>query len=288
MAPVTETLSARLTRQSGTSFYHAFRILPKEKREAIYAFYTFCREVDDCVDEAEGEGEKGLARWTEEVDRCYAGRPETPLGRELAVAVARFPIPRSVFGEIVEGCRMDLTIARYETHEDLLVYCRRVASAVGLGCIEIFGYEDPVTREYAVELGLALQLTNIVRDVSVDAARGRIYLPLADQSHFGLTESDLLEAAAEVGPASRPEVRALLAFEADRADQRYSNARRLLPRGERRSMLAAEIMGAVYRALLIEIRRRGYPLAGPRASLSRPRKIAIALRTAARVCCGLS
>ncbi len=141
---MTETLSSRLTRQSGTSFYHAFRILPAEKREAIYAFYTFCRVVDDCVDEVDGEGEPGLVRWMEEVDRCYAGQPETPLGRELAVAVARFPIPRSAFAEIVEGCRMDLTITRYETEEDLLVYCRRVASAVGLGCIEIFGYEDPV------------------------------------------------------------------------------------------------------------------------------------------------
>jgi phytoene synthase len=284
---VMETLSARLTRESGTSFYNAFRILPEQKREAIYAFYTFCRLVDDCVDDPDGEGEAGLVRWLEEVDRCYAGRPQTPLGSELAQAVARFPIPRTVFAEIIEGCRMDLTIVRYETEEDLLIYCRRVASAVGLGCIEIFGYEDPITREYAEQLGLALQLTNIVRDVSADAARGRIYLPLSDLRRFGLTEADVLAEAKLSGPCRRPEMRALLAHEADRAEERYVRARRLLPRNERRSMLAAEIMAAVYHRVLEEVRRRGYPLAGPRVSLSRWSKIALALRTVTRVYSGM-
>jgi phytoene synthase len=284
---VSETLSARLTRESGTSFYHAFRILPVEKREAIYAFYTFCRTVDDCVDEADGEGEAGLARWMDEVDRCYEGRAETPLGRELSLALSRYPIPRSVFAEIVEGCRMDLTISRYETEQDLLIYCRRVASAVGLGCIEIFGYRDPATREYAIELGLALQLTNIVRDVAADAARGRLYLPLADVRRFGLEARDVLAAARETGPARREELRCLLSFVAGQAEGHYQNARRLLPREDCRSLLAAEIMGAIYHALLVKIRKRGYPLAGPRTRLSKVRKIGIALGTAARVCWGI-
>lgn len=270
-----ESLSARLTRQSGTNFYYAFRILPAAKRSAIYALYSFCRVVDDCVDEAGGEGEAGLRRWSEEVGRCYAGTPATGLGRDLAEAVARFPIPRSCFEDIVEGCRMDLTTTRYASFEDLRLYCRRVASAVGLATIEVFGYSQPATRDYAVELGLALQLTNILRDVAVDSARGRLYLPLEDLARFGVGESELLGAAA--GGARSPAVTALLAFQADRARGHYQRARALLPAEDRRAMVSAEIMGAIYRALLEEIVRRGYPLAGPRVALSRPRKAWIAL-----------
>ncbi len=138
--------SARLTRQSGTSFYYAFRILPARKRRAIYAVYSFCRVVDDCVDEPGGEGEAGLRRWLEEVHRCYAGNPTTELGRDLAETLFEFPIPRGCFEDIVAGCRMDLTPRRYPAYADLRVYCERVASAVGLACIEIFGYADPRTR----------------------------------------------------------------------------------------------------------------------------------------------
>ena len=159
------SLSARITRESGTSFYYAFRVLSEPKRRAVYALYSFCRVVDDCVDQDGGAGEAGLAHWLEEARRCYTGRPETELGRELAEAVARFPIPRACFEEIVAGCRMDLEITRYARFEDLLVYCRRVASAVGLACIEVFGYRNPAARDYASELGVALQLTNILRDV---------------------------------------------------------------------------------------------------------------------------
>ena len=174
------SLSARIARQSGTSFYYAFRVLPAPKRRALHALYSFCRVVDDCVDEPDGGGAEGLARWLDEAQRCYAGRPQTELGRELAEAVARFPIPRACLEDIVAGCRMDLEVARYPRFEDLVVYCRRVASAVGLASIEVFGYRNPATREYASELGLALQLTNILRDVASDAERGRLYLPLED------------------------------------------------------------------------------------------------------------
>src|SRR4029453_17027235 len=142
-AGMSASASARLTRQSGTSFYYAFLILPEAKRRAIYALYAFCRVVDDCVDEPDGEREAGLARWTAELDKAYAGGPETELGRELAETVARFPIPRGAFEDIVAGCRMDLGKRRYATFADLRVYCERVASAVGLASIEIFGYDDP-------------------------------------------------------------------------------------------------------------------------------------------------
>jgi len=273
------SLSARLTRQSGTSFYYAFRILPARKRRAIYALYSFCRIVDDCVDEPDGEGEAGLRRWAEEVRRCYEGRPSTELGRDLAEALFEFPIPRGCFEDIIAGCRMDLTTKRYATFPDLRVYCERVASAVGLAAIEIFEYTDPRSRKYAVELGVALQLTNILRDVAADAARGRIYVPQADLARFGVTEAELL-AAAGGGPAS-PALRELLAFQGARARSHYELARDLLPAADRKAMTPAEIMAAVYGALLDEIVRRGYPLGG-RIGLSRPRKAWIALRTLVR------
>ena len=272
-----ETASARLTRASGTSFYYAFRILPEEKRRAIFALYSFCRVVDDCVDEPGGGGEAGLRYWLEEVDRGYRGRAETPLGKDLAWAVARFPVPRALFEEIVTGCRMDLTVRRYATFEDLRVYCSRVASAVGLASIEIFGYTSPLTREYARELGLALQLTNILRDVSVDAARGRIYVPLEDLARFGVTEEVFVGAARDGrAPAAMQE---LLTFQAARARRHHERAAELLPPVDRRAMLSARVMGAVYRELLDEIVRRGIPLGVGRVTLSRWRRLWAMART---------
>jgi phytoene synthase len=197
--------------------------------------------------------------------------------------VARFPIPRSAFEDVVAGCRMDLTTPRYATFADLRVYCERVASAVGLASIEIFGYDDPRTREYAVELGLALQLTNILRDVAADAARGRLYLPLEDLARFGVSEEEVLDAARDPAAPRGDGLSRLLAFEADRARSHYAAAASRLPQRDRRSMLAAEIMGAIYREVLEEWARRGYPVGGPRVQLARPRKIWIALRTIPRV-----
>lgn len=271
-----QTASARLTRASGTSFYYAFRILPEAKRRAIFALYSFCRSVDDCVDEAGGEGEAGLQRWMTEVDRCYAGQPTTPLGSDLAEALARFPIPRNCFEAIVEGCRMDLTTNRYASFEELRLYCSRVASAVGLASIEIFGYRNPRTREYATELGLALQLTNILRDVGVDAEKGRLYLPLGDLKRFGVAEEELLRAAREGRTTAA--ITKLLAFQGDRAREHHERAGALLPAEDRRAMLSARIMGAVYRGLLDEIVRRGYPLGASKVALSKPRKAWLALR----------
>jgi phytoene synthase len=282
---MSSSLSARLTRKSQSNFYYAFLALSEERRRGIYALYSFCRAVDDCVDEEGGGGAAGLDRWEEELDRCYAGTAETELGRELAETVARFSIPRSALDDIVTGCRMDLTERRYPTFAALRLYCERVASAVGLASIEIFGYTNPRTREYAVELGLALQLTNILRDVAPDASRGRLYLPLEDLTRFGVGEEELLTVA-DPGAPRRPEIGALLAFEADRAREHYAVALERLPPEDRRAMLAAQIMGSIYRAILEELARRGYPIGGERVRLGRPRRAWIALRTAARVYAG--
>jgi 15-cis-phytoene synthase len=257
-------------------------MLPAPKRRAIYAVYSFCRVLDDCVDEPTGEGEAGLRRWLDEVSRCYAGRPTTDLGRDLAEALFQFPIPRACFEQIVSGCRMDLTKSRYATFYELRVYGERVASAVGLAVIEIFGYDEPGTREYAVELGLALQLTNILRDVAEDAAHGRIYLPQDELVRFGVSEEQVLAAASQ-GFRRPPAMGPLLAFQADRARAHFDRARALLPERDRRAMLPAEIMGAVYRALLDELERRGYPVGRPVMRLSKARKAWIALRTVPRV-----
>jgi 15-cis-phytoene synthase len=273
--------AAQLTRRSGTNFYYAFLLLPAEKRQAIYALYAFCRGLDDCVDEPDGGGEEGLRRLLAEIDRAYAGTPQSELGRELAVAVQRFPIPRACFDDVADGCRMDLGRVRYDSARDLEVYCRRVASAVGLASIEIFGYRDPQAKEYAVELGLALQLTNILRDVAADAARDRLYIPLGDLQRFGLTADEFLAAATGAAPAP-PALREVLAFEAGRAHEHFARAAALLPAADRRAMAAAEVMGAVYRALLDTMVRRGHPLL-PRVRLSAPRKAWIALRTLLRV-----
>jgi 15-cis-phytoene synthase len=275
---VPPSLAARITRQSGSSFYYAFRILPGPKRRAIYALYSFCRMVDDCVDEPGGEGEAGLSRWLDEVRCCYAGQPTTELGRELAEALFQFPIPRACFEQIVDGCRMDLSPRRYATFADLRGYCEKVASAVGLASIEIFEYKSPATRAYAVELGVALQMTNILRDIDADASRGRLYLPLEDLARFEVAESELLEGGVT---ARRPEVIALLRFEADRARQHYARAAALLPAEDLRAMASAEVMAAVYRELLEELGRRSFPV-GPRLRLSTARKLWIAARAVAR------
>ena len=277
-----ESKAARLTRESGTSFYYAFRLLPEQKRRAIFALYSFCRAVDDCVDEPFGEGEAGLVRWLEEAHRCYAGKPTTDLGRELAEALFQFPIPRQCFEDIVAGCRMDLGGTRYATFAELRGYCERVASAVGLASIEIFGYGSPRTRDYAVLLGIALQLTNILRDVAEDAAKGRVYLPQDELRRHGVSEEEVL-ATARPGFAKTPAFQDLLAFQGERARAHFEQAREALPEVDRRAMLPAEIMGAVYRALLEEMARLAWPVGRPAARLSRPRKAWIALRTVSRV-----
>ncbi len=270
------SVAARLTRRSRSNFYYAFLVLPRPRREALYAVYAFCRTVDDVADTA-GDPEaqrQGLARWRAEVARCYEpdGAPEHPVARQLALAVRAFPIPRAALEAIIEGCEMDLEPRVYETAEQLYPYCYRVASAVGLCCIEIFGYTDPRARLYAERLGTALQLTNIIRDVGSDARAGRVYVPRRDLRQFGVTVDDLREGRYTEGFV------ALMEHQAARAREFYAAARAALPPVDRRSLVPAEIMGRIYRALLEEMAARRFRVLGERVTLPARRKAAIALR----------
>jgi phytoene synthase len=262
----------RIARRSGTNFYYSFVFLPRERREAMYAVYAFCRFADDIADEDGLPRDKALrlAAWREELARCYAGAATHPITTKVAEAVRRFGIPRLHFEAIIDGVEMDLATRRYATIEDLLVYCDRVASAVGLVCIEIYGYRNPSARTYAVHLGRALQLTNILRDVPEDAARDRIYLPLADLARFGVAEADL--AAGRCTPAFRD----LMAFEADRAYGLFRSARAHLAPEDRRSLYAAETIGTIYERILDDLVRHGYDVFRHPPAVSRPRKLAIA------------
>ncbi len=264
---------AEVTRRASSNFYYAFMLLPREKRRALHAVYAFCRFVDDIADD-ESVADPGamLARWREELRNVYAGAPRRPISRALADNVRRFNIPRRHLEEVIDGVEMDLTRRRYENFAELELYCHRVASAVGLICIEIFGYREPATRIYAEKLGLAFQLTNILRDVREDAARCRIYLPLADLRRFGVAESDVLRGV------HTPEFRALMAFEADRARAFYRAAEAALPESDRRSMIAAEGMRVIYSAILDEITRADYRVFERRHSLSSARKLALIAR----------
>ena len=264
---------SRLTRKSRSNFFYAFLCLPRPQREAIYAVYAFCRIVDDAVDlgQERDEQRRELARWRQEIARVYDGVPTHPAGERLQQAIRTFPIPRVVLEEIITGVEMDLDRACYETFDDLYLYCYRVASAVGLACIEIFGYRDPRAREFAVSLGIALQLTNILRDVHADAGAGRIYLPQEDLRRFGVSALDLVEGRYTPGFV------ALMTHEAARAELYYDRAWAALPAGDAGSLFAAEIMGRTYWELLQALTRRHFRLFGDRVALPAYRKVAIAL-----------
>lgn len=257
-----------------TSFSYSFLVLPPRRRNAIGAVWDFCRAVDDAVDEAApGTDAACLLRgWRAELAACYEGEPTTPQGKALQPFIREFDLPRQPFDELIEGVQMDLDRPRYETFEELREYCFRVASAVGLVCVEIFGYADPRAREYAVNLGLALQLTNIIRDVAADLASGRVYLPLEDLRRFGCTEEDLRRGRVT------PEVRALLEFECGRAHDYYRKADQTLPAGDARRLVAAEIMGGIYHGILTRIERSGYDVFSRRIRVPRPVRALIALR----------
>lgn len=270
-----------------TSFYYSFLVLPPRKRRAIVAVWDFCRAVDDAVDEVEPGPDAGtraaerLRVWAGELDACYAAAaavssaapgPRTPQGRALLEYVREFHLPREPFDDLIEGVAMDLRCTRYPTFDALAEYCRRVASTVGLICVEIFGYRDPRAREYAVNLGMALQLTNIVRDVATDLEHGRTYLPSEDLDRYGVTEDALRRGVVT------PEIRALLEFECARARDYYRRAAACLPRADARSLVAAEIMGGIYFAILERIERAGYDVFSRRIRVPRPRRAFIALR----------
>lgn len=258
-----------------TSFYYAFLALPRPRREAIVAVWDFCRAVDDAVDERAEQDVAGaraaIAEWRAELDRCFAGAPETATGRALQPWIRQFALPRQPFADLIDGVEMDLVHRRYQTFEALYEYCWRVASTVGLICIQVFGVPAAEARDYAVNLGVALQLTNILRDVQGDLSRGRLYLPLDDLARFSCPEADLA-AGRLTGP-----VKQLMAFEAERARTFYRKAREARPAGRERALVAAEIMAAVYRDLLARIERRGYDVFSSRVRVTRPRQAQLAL-----------
>lgn len=270
-----------------TSFYYAFLALPRERREAILILWDFCRVADDAVDLAadERDATEELARWRGEVAAAYAGEtPSTPIGQRLAGVIRKFNLPRQPFEDLLDGIAMDLTQKRYATFTDLYRYCLRVASAVGLLSVEIFGYRSASARDYAVELGIALQLTNILRDVPSDLSRDRIYIPQEDLRSHDVTDEDLH--AASFGEV-RPQVTALLKDFAARAHHYYDRARQALPREDTRRLLSAEIMGAIYYSLLQRIERAGYDVFTRRISVPQLVRIYVALRTWWRVNYGI-
>jgi phytoene synthase len=259
---------AQVTRRSRSSFYYAFILLPPERRRALHAVYAFCRFIDDIADdEAIREPALLLKRWREELDRVYSGAPTRALSRALADSARRFKIPRELFEEIINGVEMDLSRKRYQTWEELRPYCYRVASALGLICIEIFGYSNQSAKLYAENLGLALQLTNIMRDVREDAERGRIYLPLEDLARFNVSENEIL------GGVYSPNFVRLMDFEARRARELYALAQSELAPEDRATLLTAEAMRLIYAALLERIINSNYRVLDRRHRLSAPHKL---------------
>jgi phytoene synthase len=276
--------SQEVTKKSRSNFYYSFLLLPRLKREAIYTVYAFCRFIDNIVDEKLAVGqtaEELLKRWRQELDDCYAGRATHPITVELTEHVRLFKIPKIYFEGLIKGVEMDLRVKRYETFADLYQYCYHVAALVGLTCIEIFGYRNPQAKEYAVHLGVALQLTNILRDLREDAEKGRIYLPREDLQRFGYTEEELL--AGTINPAFVT----LMAFECERTRDYFRKATVLLPKEDRAALFAAEIMGAIYYQIFRRIESNPTAVLGGKISLPDYQKILIALDVCLRSKLGL-
>jgi squalene synthase HpnD len=260
---------------SGSSFYYSFVFLPPDTRRAITAFYALCRELDDIVDECH---ERAVAAakldwWRAEIERMRSGAPTHPVTRALLDTPSGRSLPAPLLQEIIEGMAMDLVYTRYPDFASLRLYCHRVAGVVGELAAGIFGFQHEATRGYAHELGLAFQLTNIIRDVGEDARRGRIYLPQDELARFGVSEADLLHARAT------PAFAALMQFQYERAQTHYASALQSLPASDRKAQRPGLVMAAIYRALLDEIRRDAFPVLRARVSLPPLRKLWLASKT---------
>jgi 15-cis-phytoene synthase len=263
------------TKQSGSNFYYSFLFLPKARREAMYTVYAFCKAVDSAVDEppAGSHPQQELKRWRSELDAVYRGTPTDAITVSLAHHVKALGIPQAYFEELIKGVEMDLLHNRYVTFDELSLYCYRVASVVGLICLHIFGVTSARAQDYAVDLGMAFQLTNILRDVGADAGQGRIYLPLDDLRACKYSEKDMLRRT------HSPEFRKLMQQESARARHYYEKARAALAglsRRERQALTVAEIMRGVYSRILDKIERSDYQVFGPRISLSTSHRLAVA------------
>ncbi len=260
---------------SGSSFYSSFRFLPKDKRRAITALYAFCREVDDVVDECT---DANVARttlnwWRAQVAAIYEGKPQHPVCIALVPIVRQFNLAQEHLLEIIDGMEMDLEQARYQDFKSLQLYCYRVASVVGLLSVEIFGYSNRQTLKYAHDLGIAFQLTNIIRDVGEDARRNRIYLPMDEMQQFNVTAADILNAR------ETENFQKLMAFQIERAQRFYDQALAQLPGEDRKSQRTSLIMAAIYRATLIEVTASGCHVLKERVSLTPTYKLWLAIKT---------
>ena len=260
---------------SGSSFYYSFLFLPRERRRAITALYAFCREVDDVVDEASDPqvAATKLAWWRTEIAALYEGKAQHPVTKALSPFTEKFRISREHLDAIISGMEMDLSQARYLDWPGLEKYCHRVASVVGICAAGIFGYTDARTLEYARNLGLAFQMTNIIRDVGEDARKNRIYLPMDDMKQFGVTAADILNGRQTEAFAN------LMKFQASRARGFYEKAFAALPEADRRAQRPGLIMAAIYRALLEEIERDGFQVLKGKTSLTPVRKLWLAWKT---------
>ena len=263
------------TKQSGSSFYYSFIFLSHERRRAITALYAFCREVDDVVDECSNKevARTTLAWWRGQVTDIYSGTPQHPVAIALVPLVKQFNLPQEHLLEIIDGMEMDLNQHQYADFKSLQLYCYRVASVVGLLAAEIFGYTDRKTLKYAHDLGIAFQLTNIIRDVGEDARRGRIYLPLDEMAQFGVHTNEILDAR------ETEAFHKLMKFQIDRAQGFYDQALAELPAADRKAQRTGLIMAAIYRATLEEVVFTGCHVLKQRVSLPPLRKLWLALKT---------
>jgi len=262
------------TRGAGSSFYYAFVFLPPEQRRAMMALYAFCREVDDIADQVSDRqvATSKLAFWQDELQRCFADRPRHPVGKELNRARELFSIDEELFREIIDGMFMDINRQPILKQADLSLYCYRVAGAVGLLSIEIFGYRNRQSRMFATHLGEALQLTNILRDIREDALIGRIYLPQEDRIRFNVRDQDFKEHTCS------PALKSLIRHYADHAEEKYRKALELLPDEDRASLRPSLLMAAIYHAQLTRIRNHDYDVIARSAHISPLRKLWIATR----------
>ena len=263
-----------ITRRSGSSFASAFWMLPKKKRNALHAIYAFCRLADDIADDPKIAGDRTalLARWREELDDAFRGKAQHAVGVALSDAIEAYHFPEQVFIDLLDGVEFDLAEEPIETFDDLRLYCYRVASTVGLLVVRILGFDNPRSLEFAEALGIAVQLTNVLRDVGDDASTGRIYLPSDELERFGVSAESILAGQ------MTDELQLMLSFNAKRALSYYESAEQLLPDEDRRALRPATAMGRIYRALLDELIERQFPCFEQPVRISKPRRIAIAAK----------
>lgn len=263
-----------ISKKSKSSFYYAFNLLPEEKREAMNVVYAFCRKTDDIVDESNEDLNvkyDKLRKWRIEFERAFSGHSEFPLLNRLGKTISNFNIPLDPFFELIKGMEMDIQKDRYKSFDDLLLYCYRVASTVGLMTIEIFGYKNPSTKKFAVDLGIALQLTNILRDIGKDAEKGRIYLPQEDLKKFNYNESELMM------KVYNNQFKELMIYESGRAKRYFESATSNLDLEDKKTMFAARAMQHIYYKMLGKIIAADYDVFNNNIKVTKFEKVGIAL-----------